>query len=143
MAATQLDELFNAPAEFVLADGRKVLLGDLTELDRARFVRRLKDRAIGELIRFPDDTPPAVMRAFADSVAEGLASGVYDWGGPACVRSLTTQWGGSYAFFLAAKQGDDAYTEEEAAADWEAAVHSRIREMAEAAMAKATADPKA
>jgi hypothetical protein len=135
---TDLSDLFNAPAAVTLPDGRTVAVGELTLERRARFVRWLKDRAVGELARLPEDAPPAVVRAYTDAVSEALAVGVYEWGGSACVRALAQRPGGSYALFLAVEAHDPLFTVEEAEALWDAMVADRME-----LLRRAVADPPA
>jgi hypothetical protein len=130
-----LAEILNAPAE-IEHNGRTYQVGDLTLLGRAKFERWLKDRAVNEALRVSEDAPEAARRMLLSEVAQDIASGVYDFGGSACVKAMAQRAGGSYALFLAMEQHDPTVELADAEALYDAKIAERLQ-----LYEKACADP--
>lgn len=128
-----LTDILNAPTELEF-EGRVYKLRQPTLMEQAVFARWLEQRArdaAGRAVELTEDDRRQLLR----DVNADIASGVYDWGGEACVRSLRSPSG--LAKLLAVILADQGVTEATAAK----ILDRSMREIAAVVVSKVTDDP--
>lgn len=108
--------LFNLPTEFEF-EGKKYPIKELTFEQQARYSKWLRERARAAATVNPDSgVPVEVQQALYSAFLTDAAGGVYDYGGPACIKSMSSQSGMAYALYLMISAEDPSFDEMEAAA---------------------------
>lgn len=134
-----LDGIFNA-GEAIEFEGKTFTVKELTLEQRGKFGAWLKQRAKADAARsLSEDLPDEWVRLQASVVSQDIAAGLYDWGAPASVHSITrTPDGASYALFLSISDSDPSFDELAARRLFDA----RLKEVA-ALLAARALDPPA
>lgn len=133
-----LDSIFNAGEEIEF-EGKKFVFKELDLEQRGKFARWLKGRAKAEAARsYEEELPEEFCRAQVSVVSQDIAAGLYDWGSPCSVHSITrTPEGASYAIYLLASAQCPEFDELTARRLFD----TRFREVAELIAAKVLDPP--
>ena len=125
-----IGEVLNVPFDEFEHQGKTYRPKKLDVEGLALLSQFFKNRAKQECFRdadLPEDARPLMLRA----VAEGIAAGEYDPGGPVFLRGVATPHGASYALYLALRDDHPELTE----SDVRDIFFARLEELAGKALA--------
>ncbi len=120
------------------ATGAEFQIRDFSLIDRAKYVRRLKDRAHAEVQNA--DVPDIVRGVLAAALQREMAAGVYDWAGEVHLTSLSQPSMFAYGLYLSAGADDAVLSEAAAVALCENRKYELLAAVA-AAVQEAMTDP--
>lgn len=133
-----LDDVLTLGSKPYTHNGKEFTIKDFTILDRAKYVRRLKNRAHAEISNA--ELTDAMREALTRCLLQEISAGIYEYGSQVFLQSLMQPTLFAYALWLCAGGSDDIITEDECIELTSQRNFDLISLMAE--VTEATADPK-